>query len=84
MADTPGFSSLDFESGEVIMKDELCFCFPEFKDYIGNCKFTSCTHTADKGCAVVQAVNDGEIAESRHNSYKMLYEEVKNIKEWQL
>ncbi len=84
VADTPGFSSLDFESGEVIMKDELCFCFPEFKDYIGNCKFTSCTHTADKGCAVVQAVNDGEIAESRHNSYKMLYEEVKNIKEWQL
>ena len=84
VADTPGFSSLDFESGEIIMKDDLPYCFPEFREYIGMCKFTSCAHTADKGCAIVDAVNEGKISESRHNSYKTLYSEVKDIKEWQL
>lgn len=84
VADTPGFSSLDFESGEVIMKDDLAYCFPEFREYLGGCRFTSCAHIGDKGCAVLAALNDGKIAPSRHNSYKMLYEEVKNIKEWQL
>lgn len=85
VADTPGFSSLDYESGEVILKEDIQYYFRDFKDYIGSCKFTSsCAHIADKGCAVVEAVKNGEISESRHESYKMLYEEVKNIKEWQL
>ena len=85
VADTPGFSSLDFESGEVILKDELQFYFKEFSDYIGTCRFaSSCSHTGDKGCSIVEAVKNGEISVSRHESYKMLYDEVKNIKEWQL
>lgn len=84
VADTPGFSSLDFESGEVILKDDIQYYFSDFKDYIGTCKFTSCAHIADKGCSIVEAVNNGEISKSRHESYKMLYDEVKNIKEWQL
>ena len=83
VADTPGFSSLDFESGELIMKDELQYCFPEFKEYIGTCRFTSCSHTGDKGCSICEAVNDGKISRSRHDSYKALYNEVKDIKEWQ-
>ena len=83
VADTPGFSSLDFISGELIMKDELQYCFPEFKEYIGSCRFTSCSHTGDKGCSICQAVNDGKISRSRHDSYKALYNEVKDIKEWQ-
>ncbi len=84
VADTPGFSSLDFESGEVILKDDIQYYFKEFSDCIGKCRFTSCSHIADKGCAVVEAVRNGEISESRHESYKMLYNEVKDIKEWQL
>ena len=84
MADTPGFSSLDFESGELILKDNLQHCFAEFQEYIGTCKFTSCAHVNDKGCSIVQAVNEGKISQSRHNSYKALYSEVKDIKEWQL
>ena len=85
VADTPGFSSLDYESGEVILKEDIQYYFREFNDYIGTCRFaSSCSHIADKGCAVVQAVKNGEISESRHESYKMLYDEVKNIKEWQL
>ncbi len=84
VADTPGFSSLDFESGELILKDDLQHCFAEFQEYIGTCKFTSCAHVNDKGCSIVQAVNEGKISQSRHNSYKALYSEVKDIKEWQL
>lgn len=84
VADTPGFSSLDYEGGEVILKDDIQYYFREFNDYIGTCKFTSCAHIADKGCSIVEAVRNGEISESRHNSYKMLYDEVKNVKEWQL
>ncbi len=85
VADTPGFSSIDFERCEKILKDDLPFCFREFRPYIGECKFlTNCSHVADKGCAVVKAVEDGEISEERHNSYVSLYNEVKDIKEWEL
>ena len=84
IADTPGFSSLDSETNDIIMKDELADCFPEFSEYIGECKFTSCAHINDKGCKILEAVNDGRISKSRHESYVSLYNEVKNIKEWQL
>lgn len=85
VADTPGFSSIDFERCEKILKDDLPFCFREFRPYIGECKFqTNCSHVADKGCAVVKAVEAGEISEERHNSYVSLYNEVKDIKEWEL
>ena len=42
VADTPGFSSLDIERFEYISKDDLPYCFREFKDYLGNCKFKMC------------------------------------------
>ena len=84
IADTPGFSSLDFERCEKILKDELPYCFREFEPYLENCKFsTNCSHINDKGCAVVEAVNNGEICKSRHESYVQMYNEVKDIKEWQ-
>ena len=84
VADTPGFSSLDIESGELIMKDDLPYCFPEFSEYLGKCRFSSCTHTVDKGCKILDALEKGEIHESRHLSYVTMFNEVKNIKEWQL
>jgi ribosome biogenesis GTPase len=85
IADTPGFSSLDFEnSTERIYKDELSDCFPEFEEYKNFCKFSlSCAHLNDKGCAVVQAVNDGFIARERHESYVRMYSEVKDFKKWE-
>lgn len=82
IADTPGFSTVDIERYELIKKEELPNCFPDFADYIGECRFTSCSHTCEKGCAVLKAVNEGKIAKSRHNSYIKMYEEVKNIKDW--
>ena len=84
IADTPGFSSLDFETNDIIMKEDIADCFPEFRDYLGQCKFTSCAHVNDKGCKILEALKNGEINSSRHESYVALYNEVKDIKEWQL
>ena len=85
VADTPGFSSLDIEqSSEVIVKENLPFCFPEFSEYLGKCKFSSCSHTVEKGCCILDALKDGVIHQSRHNNYVAMYNEVKDLKEWQL
>jgi ribosome biogenesis GTPase len=83
VADTPGFSTVDLERYNMIDKDNLQFCFPEFKPYITNCRFTSCSHTCEKGCAILKALQDGEITDIRHKSYVAMYNEVKDIKEWQ-
>ena len=82
--DTAGFSSLDFLGEDVILKDDLQYYFPEFDKLLGRCRFTSCSHIGDKGCKICEAVNNGEISRSRHDSYIALYNEVKDIKEWQL
>ena len=85
VADTPGFSSLDIEqSSEVIVKENLPFCFPEFEDYLGKCKFTSCSHTVEKGCVILDALKNGLIDKNRHESYVSMYNDVKDLKDWQL
>jgi ribosome biogenesis GTPase len=82
IADTPGFSTIDIERVQRIYKDELAGCFREFKDYLGGCRFTSCSHTVETGCAVIDAVNSGKIAPQRYDSYKAIYGEVKDLKTW--
>ena len=84
VADTPGFSSLETEAEEVIRKEELPFCFPEFAPYLGNCKFTTCLHVKEKGCGILAAVDEMEIPRSRHESYCTLMEQAKQIKDWEL
>ena len=84
VADTPGFSALDIEAGEFIHKDDLQFCFREFQPHFGKCRFTSCAHVNDKGCSIIAAVENGEISRSRHESYVSLYNEAKEIKDWEL
>ena len=84
VADTPGFSSFETDETEPILKDSLPFAFKEFEKYIGQCKFTSCLHTKDKGCRIIQAVEEGDIPVSRHESYCFMMEQAKNIKEWEL
>ncbi len=84
VADTPGFSSLELEENEIILKDELPYAFPEFEKYLGQCKFTSCLHVKDKGCRVIEAVEAGEIPQSRHESYCVMMEQAKEVKEWEL
>ncbi len=82
--DTPGFSSFEFGKNEIIKKDELADCFREFREYLGYCKFSTCSHTTDKGCKICEAVEKGFISESRHNNYISMYNQAKEIKEWEL
>ena len=82
VADTPGFSTVDIERYELIRKNDIAACFPEFGEFIPQCRFTGCAHLCEKGCAVIEAVENGIIPVSRHNSYKQMYEEVRNIPDW--
>ncbi len=83
VADTPGFSTVDIERYDMVKKDHLQYSFREFAPYLGQCKFPSCAHVCEKGCAVLEAVEQGRIPASRHQSYAAMYHEVKDIKEWQ-
>ena len=57
--DTPGFSSFDTAEMDLALKQHLPETFPEFAPYVSDCRFTGCTHTKEKGCRVLQAVNAG-------------------------
>lgn len=83
VADTPGFSSLDLERAAPIPKENLQYAFPEMEPYLLQCRFTGCSHTCEKGCAVRRAVEEGKIAESRYQSYQMMYEQAKARNEWE-
>lgn len=84
IADTPGFSTFETNKYDVILKEDLASCFVDFNDFTSKCKFQDCSHTKEKGCAVIQAVKDGLIASSRHESYVSMYYEAKQIKEWEI
>ena len=80
--DTPGFSS--FEEGELglELKERLPETFVEFRPYLGECRFVGCSHTREKGCAVLAAVKAGQIPKSRHQSYLRLCDELKDLRSW--
>lgn len=82
IADTPGFSMLDPTIYEDYTLEELPYSFREFRAYLGECKYTKCTHTKEEGCAVLEALKEGRIPASRHESYLELYEILKNIHAW--
>ena len=84
VADTPGFSSLDLERCEPILKEDLAGCFREFADYVDGCRFTGCSHTKEKGCAVLEALARGDIEPTRHESYVSMWNQVMDLKEWEL
>lgn len=83
IADTPGFSSFDLEEYELRDKNTLAMAFREFLPYLGRCQFLDCSHTKERGCAILEAVEAGEIASSRHQSYLRLYEEAKSYRPWE-
>ena len=80
--DTPGFSSFDTDELSLALKRQLPETFPDFEPYLGKCRFTGCSHTKEKGCAVLQALRDGKLVKGRHESYLRLYQELKDLKEW--
>ena len=83
VADTPGFSSFDTEGMELRRPEELQYTFREFAPYLDQCRFIGCAHVKEKGCAVLAALNEGKIAPSRHASYVRLYEQAKEVPEWE-
>jgi ribosome biogenesis GTPase len=83
IADTPGFSMLDFKRFDFFEKEDLVDTMREFAPYIGECRFTKCSHTKEQGCAIVEAVKRGDIPLSRHQSYVELYDILKTRKKWE-
>ena len=78
IADTPGFSNIDFTE---LRLDDLAKCFREFTALASECRFTGCTHTHEPDCLVKAAVEKHIIASSRYASYLAIAGEIKNKKE---
>ena len=83
IADTPGFSSFDLTQMQPIRREELQNCFPEFRPFLGRCRFDDCMHLREPGCAVRSALDAGEIAPSRYESYEKLYAISAQYKDWE-
>jgi len=83
MADTPGFSSFDIEKMDLTIKEDLQYAFRDFAPYIGQCQFRDCAHVGELGCAVIAALERGEIQRTRYESYVRLYNQAKAIKPWE-
>ena len=83
IVDSPGFSSFETDELNLEWKRRLPETFREFAPYLGQCLFVGCSHTKEKGCAVLEAVRRGDIQKKRHESYLRLYEELKPLKDWQ-
>ncbi|MHA7963640.1 ribosome small subunit-dependent GTPase A [Paenibacillus sp. CAU 1782] len=77
VADTPGFSQLDFHELGV---QDLSYCFVEMRELSPQCKFRGCTHVHEPGCAVISALEEGKVARSRYDHYLLFMEEMKDTK----
>ncbi len=82
IADTPGFSVMDFSLSGCTEPSRLAYAFREFVPLMGSCRYTKCTHTAEEGCAVLAKVESGTIPKSRHESYCAMYEELRRNPPW--
>lgn len=83
VVDSPGFSSFETDELNLELKHRLPETFREFAPYLDQCRFVGCSHTKERGCAVLAAVERGDIQSSRHQSYLRLYEELKPLQDWQ-
>lgn len=79
IADTPGFSSFELEG---ISEKELAELFIEFRNYMGDCEFRSCTHVKELNCGIKKAVSKRKIDKGRYERYVALYEKIKGEKKW--
>lgn len=82
IADTPGFSMIDFARFNFTDREGLPYTFREFAPLMGECRYTKCTHTKEEGCAVLEKVKSGEIAKGRHESYISMLEEINKNPPW--
>lgn len=77
IADTPGFSTVEISRYGGISAEDLAGCFHEFGEFVGDCRYKDCAHVKENFCGVREAVENGKIARSRHESYCRMYEEIK-------
>jgi len=80
LADTPGFSLIDFARFDFFSLEELEATFREFLPYKGKCKYADCAHVGEGAdeCAIMAAVKRGDVSESRLESYRSIYRVLKN------
>lgn len=72
--DTPGFSAFTVSD---VAHTELAMLYPEFRKVIGECRFTSCSHTGEPGCRVQELVEKGEADPGRYKRYVQYFKELK-------
>ena len=77
VADTPGFSKLEFED---VKMDEIPHCFVDFFELSNQCKYRGCTHLNEPKCKVKEEVENGNILKSRYKNYQLITEEIKSTK----
>lgn len=73
--DTPGFSSMFVEN---MKPEELQHYFPEFEEFVPDCRFLGCVHIGERECGVKDALKTGKLSKSRYENYRLIYEELKN------
>lgn len=80
LADTPGFSLIDFARFDFFSLEELLPTFPELLPYVGECRYADCAHVGEgeDECAVAKAASEGKIAATRLESYRAIYRVLKN------
>lgn len=83
LADTPGFSELEFGPCGLNDRSLLADYFPEFEPYLGQCFFRDCAHGKERDCALRAAVEAGKIPRSRYESYLRMYEEIGPLRPWE-
>ncbi len=82
VGDTPGFSMLDVVGFSMLDLQSLLSSFPDIEKFALDCKYKKCTHVCEDGCNVIAALERGDISPSRHESYKTLFNELKDVKPW--
>ncbi|WP_173442955.1 ribosome small subunit-dependent GTPase A [Selenomonas ruminantium] len=78
IVDTPGFSAM--ELGEIPL-DELAGFFPEFRPYLGQCRFAPCSHIHEPDCGIKAAWEAGEISQERYEAYQTIYKEIQEAQQ---
>lgn len=78
VADTPGFSSMDFSYMDAFTLGQVV---PDFTPYITACKFRDCMHLKEPGCAVLAALDEGKIIQGRHQHYEEVVSMIRQYKQ---
>lgn len=77
LIDSPGIREFSLWH---LHQDRIAWCFNEFRDFLGNCRFRDCKHKQDPGCALVEAVENGHISQARYKSFLRILETMDDAK----